>query len=222
MSGLPQGIRLCRPLDPLPAPLPELRFCHPSTCPQAKHPYRIAWCLRATIPAPESALRRTGSAPASRNHREAPGGAADGILDGREVLPGWKLKLKDWLDKVPRKMDERSVLQFKDERFYWPRSDPVEAAAWLRNKAERHRGSWMSSSRNSVIEDCRRFRRPFAPVLSEQLSRLLPSRVERRANHVHHRLIVPLESLAGGQDIRLAAAVAGVIRTASHGACARL
>lgn len=27
---------------------------------------------------------------------------ADGILDGRDVLPGFKLKIKDWLDKVPR------------------------------------------------------------------------------------------------------------------------
>jgi Uma2 family endonuclease len=27
---------------------------------------------------------------------------ADGILDGQEVLPGFKLKIKDWLDKVPR------------------------------------------------------------------------------------------------------------------------
>ncbi|HUE69886.1 MAG TPA: Uma2 family endonuclease [Pirellulaceae bacterium] len=27
---------------------------------------------------------------------------AEGILDGRDVLPGFKLKIKDWLDKVPR------------------------------------------------------------------------------------------------------------------------
>ena len=27
---------------------------------------------------------------------------ADDILDGRDVLPGFKLKIKDWLDKVPR------------------------------------------------------------------------------------------------------------------------
>lgn len=27
---------------------------------------------------------------------------ADGILDGRDVLPGFKLKIKDWIDKVPR------------------------------------------------------------------------------------------------------------------------
>jgi Uma2 family endonuclease len=53
---------------------------------------RLVWYVD-----PEKRSAEVYTSPTDVEHLDA-----DGVLDGRDVLPGFALKIKDWLDKVPR------------------------------------------------------------------------------------------------------------------------